>query len=187
MFNFFFFFFFPILPILFPSLYTLVQKNKQTNPKPNPSSLMVGVMNALSRSNWEPTAIRTIVINHMLSSNPKQLMALMQIQLWHCWLIPPILLLSIAAALPSNLRRRYRRWALAAVDLKPFVRRYEGCVRPICLHPTTLRGPVIGVPYWAVYAHRLVLGKGYASVLHICMNSYWGFIHKEADQNTLIN
>ena len=149
-----------------------------------PSPMAVGVMNALSRSNRKPRTVRTIVIHHMPSPNPNQLMALVQIQLRHCRLVPPILLLPIAATLPSNIRRRNRRWTLAAVDLKAFVWCYERRMGPICLHPTTLRCPIIGVPYWTIYTHGLILRKGYASVLQIRMNSDRSFIHEETDQNS---
>lgn len=122
-------------------------KPKKNKPTPTISSVMgVGMMDALRRSNGKPSTIRTIIINHMLSTNPHQLMTLVQIQLRHCWLIPPILLHPTAVTLSSNVRRRHCRRALTAVDLKPFVRSNERCVCPIRLYPTPLRRPIIRVP-----------------------------------------
>lgn len=131
--------------LLLPPFCTLISSLYSGNT--NPSPMAVGVMDALSRSNREPSVVRTIVIYHVLSPNPQQLMALVQIQLRHRWFVPPILLLPIAAALPSNVRRRHRRRALAPIDLETLVRGYEWRVGPIRLNPTALRRPIIGVPY----------------------------------------
>lgn len=142
-------------------------------------SWMVRVMNTLSRYNGEPSSVGAIIINHMVSPNPHELVALVQVQFGQRWFVPPILLILAAATVLSTICWRHRHGARARVDLEVLVGGNEGCVAPICLHTTTLRGPIVRVPDRAVHAHGLVLREGNALVFQVRVHPYWRLIHQE--------
>lgn len=104
------------------------------------------VVLTLHRRRREPRHIGAVIIHHMISPHPQQLVALMKIQLRQGRLVPPVPLLAAAAAPLHVVGRRHRVGALAAIDFEPPVRRDEGRVRPVGLHSASLRGPIVGVP-----------------------------------------
>lgn len=87
---------------------------------------LVAVVNTFNRRNCKSGSISTIIINHMVGSNPQQLMALMQIQLGKHWLVPPELLAAVAAAAAAMSGAVGGGGALAGVDLEALVRGDEG-------------------------------------------------------------
>jgi len=146
-------------------------------------------METLSRCDREPSSVGAVVIDHMVSPNPHKLVALMQVQFRHCGFVPPILLILTAVTFVGRTSWRHRHRTLTGVDFKVLVGRKERCVAPICLHATTLCGPVICVPYWTVYTHGLVLWERNSLVFQICMHPYWRPIHFESkhSQHTFPN
>lgn len=125
----------------------------------------VAVMHTLLRSHRKPVSISAIIIDQVISPNPHQLMTLMHIKLRHNWLIPPVPLLGATATPLHVINSRSRNRTLAGIDLEPFVGSYKWRVGPVSLDPSSLGGPVICIPYWAVNSHCLVLWVGYPSVL----------------------
>ena len=119
-------FHFPILP---PLLQTLVT-----------------VVHTLDWSDWEPSTISAVVIDHVVVLNPNQLVVLVDVKLGQHRLIPPVLRVSIAAALLGVIGSSHRNRALTGIDVKAFVRCNKGSMGPIGLDPPALCGPVVGVP-----------------------------------------
>lgn len=147
------------------------------------------MMDTLGRCDRKPSSVGAVVIDHMVSPNPHKLVALVQVQFRQCGFVPPILLILTAVTFVG--RSSWCDWhrTLAGVDLEVLVGDKEGCVTPICLHATTLCGPVICVPYWAVYTHGLVLWERNSLVFQICMHPYRRPIHFESkhSQHTFPN
>lgn len=122
----------------------------------------------------------------MVGPNPEQLMALMYIQLWKHWLVPPELLAVVAATATATTggvgSGSGGGGALAGVDLEALIRGNKGGVGPICLNSAALCGPIICVPNRAVNSHGLVSRKWHTLVFHIRVGSNWGFVHKKSTQ-----
>lgn len=131
----------------------------------------------LHRNGREPSSVRAIVIDHVFSPNPLELVALVQIELRQCGLIPPIPLLSTAIAFLCIVGCSQRHGAFTGINFKVPVRSEKRCMGPIRLDPTALCGPVVCIPYWTVHAHCLVLWERYPFVFHVGVHSYWGLIH----------
>lgn len=125
----------------------------------------MAVVLALHGCGGEPRRVGAIIIHHMISPHPHQLVALVEVELRHGGPVPPIPPLGTAAAPLHVIRSRYHLGALARVDLEPFVRGYKGCMRPICLHPAPLSCPIISIPNWAVNSHCLILWEWDSFVL----------------------
>lgn len=148
------------------------------NPKPH-GTLMVVVL-AFNWNYREPRSISAVVIDHVVGSNPQELVALVNVQLGQCRLIPPELVASILATL-DNIIRCDCDWALTGIDVEPSVGCYEGRMAPISLHPATLSGPVVRIPYRAVNSHGLIFWKWQPMFLHVGVHTYWRSIHKKPE------
>lgn len=144
---------------------------------------LVLVVLALNRGNREPSAIRAIIVNHMVRPDPYQLVTLVQIQLGHNRFIPPVLLLPITAATPSILSSCNSCRALTTVNLKSLIGCYEGRVWPISLNEPALCSPIICIPNRTIHTHWLILGVWDSSMLQIRMHSNRGFIYQESVYN----
>lgn len=115
-------------------------------------------MLALHRRNRESSGIGAIIVHHMVSPNPYELVALVHAQLRHRRLVPPEPLLVTTATLASIIRGGVGvgGGAFTRVDLEAGVGRNERRVAPVGLNAPPLRGPIVGVPYRAVNPHGLV-------------------------------
>jgi len=142
---------------------------------------VVTVMDTLSWCDWEPSSVRAIVIEDVSGPHPLKLMALVQVEFSQIWLVPPILLTLTAAAPFRVLHCSHWHRAFTSIDFKVLEGGKEGSVAPIRLHTTTLGGPIVSIPYRTVHTHRLVLRIRNSLVLHVCVHSYWRFIHQKPD------
>ena len=138
---------------------------------------LVVVVHAFNGRHRKPSRVGAIVVDHMMCLNPHELVALVDVELWQCRLVPPIPLVHAAATLLGIIGSGDRHWALAGVNFKTLVGGDKGCVGPVRLHSPALRGPVVGIPNRAVHAHGLVFGKWHSLVFQIGVHSYRGLIH----------
>ena len=142
--------------------------------------MLVVMVLALQRSHREPSRITTIIIYHMFSPNPQQLVALMQTQLSQSRLIPPELLFRTTTALLQHVSCIHRGLTLATINFKIRVRRYKWRMGPVCLDTASLSGPVICIPYWTVHAHGLVFRVRHTLVFQVRVHSNWRIIHQKS-------
>lgn len=143
---------------------------------------LVVVMLAFHRCNREPSCVHAIVIDHVIGLDPQKLVALMIAQLRKCGLVPPEPLLAATAALSSIIGICHSDRTFTTVDFKSPVRGNKWSVSPVSLYPTTLCGPVIRIPYWAIHSHGLVLWVGYPFVFHVRVYPNWSLIHQKSEQ-----
>lgn len=123
------------------------------------AAVLVAVVLALHRCHRESSGVDAIIVDHMVSPNPYELVALVNAQLRHRGLVPPEPLLAATAALAGEIRGGDGGGAFTGVDLEAGVGGDERSVAPIGLDSAALRGPIVGVPYRAVNAHGLVGGE----------------------------
>lgn len=140
----------------------------------------MAVVLTLQRRRRKPRGVGAVIIDHMVSLHPQQLVALVEVELGQRGLVPPVALLSAAAAALHVVGGGDCVGALAAIDFESSVWRDEWCVRPIGLHSASLRGPVISIPNGAVNTHGLILRKGDSFMLQVRMHSNWGLIYQES-------
>lgn len=138
---------------------------------------LVVVMLALGWHDWEPGCVSAVVVDQVLGTDPAELVALVQAERGHPWLVPPVLLLHAATASPGVVGGRDRGRALTRINLEALVRCDEGHMGPVDLHPPALCGPVIAIPYGTVNPHGLILGERYSPVLEVGVNPNRGLIH----------
>lgn len=139
----------------------------------------MAVVLALGRGDREPGLVHAVVVDHVVGPDPLELVVLVEAQLGHRGLVPPVPLLPTAAAPLGVVGRCHGHRALACVNVEVAVGRDEGRVGPVGLDAAALRGPVVGVPYRAVHAHGLVLRVRDASVLQIGVGADRSLVHKK--------
>lgn len=139
------------------------------------------MVDTFNRRNGKSSSISTIIINHMVGSNPQQLMALMHIQLRKHRLVPPKLLTAVSCTATSDaVGGTGGGWAVTGVDLEAFVRGKKRRVGPIRFNSTALSGPIVSVPNGAVNAHALVSGKWHALLFHVRVDSNGCLVYQKS-------
>lgn len=144
---------------------------------------LVVMVQAFDWSDRESRGIFAIVVNHVIGPNPLKLVALVEAQFRHCWLIPPIPFLATSGATSLDVidSCHYLR-TLTSIDLESRVACNERGMWPISLHSPTLCGPIISIPYRAVNSHGLVFRIWNPLVLQIRMYTNRRLIDQESKQ-----
>jgi len=116
-------------------------------------------------------SVSAVVVDGVFLAHPSEPTPLGGVKVTELRLVPPPLALRVAEL---GVHR-----SLAPVDVKPLVRCYEGCFRPIRFLQTTPRCPVISVPQTVVDLHWLVEWEFHSQVLAVLEHPDWHLVHKE--------
>ena len=136
-------------------------------------SLSIPVSAAFRRHGGEPRAIRAVIVDGILATNPCKTSVLEGIEVLEGTLIPPPL--PLCGADGSGGR------GFAAVDMEAAVGGEEGRLAPVGLLKAASRGPVVGIPEAGVDLHGLIEWVAYSLGLTVLEDSDWHIIYEETD------